>query len=141
MLDRDRVSHVVDTTSRKAEDVSNKLWFLDLKFTQFATPRLIGFVFFLWLILLAVAFLSSVGYAIIKMPVWLAALSVTANSVTVFILAILARVVLESFLVVFRIAESLTNLQYLKEIASNDIPKSAPLNLNASNEIAVGPAT
>ena len=32
VLDRDRASYVVDINSRTADDVSNKLWFLDLEF-------------------------------------------------------------------------------------------------------------
>ncbi len=117
MAEQNRTHAVIDTTTRTAENVSNKLWFLDLKFEQFATPRLIGFVFFMWMILAALSVVGTVGYAFATMPVWLAALVIVADLVLSIISAILVRVSLEAFLVIFRIAEHLRHLKHLEIIA------------------------
>lgn len=103
----------IRAATQAADDVSKKLWFLDLKFEQFATPRLIGFVFVASLLMLAVAGAGVIGYGFLNDPVIEAAFT---SVVVLFILVFLAvgmRVFLEGCLVVFRIAEHLSHLQHL----------------------------
>lgn len=109
------VAKVIGTTTKTAKQVSQKLWFLDLKFEQFATPRLIGVVFLLWMLLCAVACAGTLVYAVITMPIWLAAIVMTGNILASLLSAICIRVILETFLVMFRMVEHLENLKYLKE--------------------------
>lgn len=116
--DEARTHSVIDTTTRTADTVSKKLWFLDLKFEQFATPRLIGLVFLLWMILAVISLVGVIGYAFITMPVWLALVTIVAQFIVSIISAVLVRVLLEAFLVVFRIAEHLSYLRHLPEIAN-----------------------
>ena len=52
----------IRAASQAADDVSKKLWFLDLKFEQFATPRLIGFVFVASLLMMALIGIGFVVY-------------------------------------------------------------------------------
>ena len=113
-VDQDRARQVIADMERKTEVVTQKLWFFDLKFSQFATPRLIGFVFLLYLLLACVGCVTFAGYAMLHMPLLHAVASIAAYIIAAIISAILVRVFLEAFLVVFRIAES---LQYLKTIA------------------------
>lgn len=113
----DRAHKVIEDVGRTTEAVTQKLWFLDLKFSEFATPRLIGFVFLLYLILCGLSFVAFVGYTLLTLPVLFAAAAIVADLILTLISAVLVRVFLEAFLVVFRIAESLTQLRYLKSIA------------------------
>ena len=89
----------IRAATQAADDVSKKLWFLDLKFEQFATPRLIGFVFVASLLMLAVAGAGVIGYGFLNDPVIEAAFT---SVVVLFILVFLAvgmRVFLEGCLV------------------------------------------
>ena len=104
----------IRAATQAADDVSKKLWFLDLKFEQFATPRLIGFVFVASLLMLAVAGAGVIGYGFLNDPVIEAAFTSVVVLFTLVFLAVGMRVFLEGCLVVFRIAEHLSNLRYLK---------------------------
>ena len=105
------VAKVIGTTTKTAKQVSQKLWFLDLKFEQFATPRLIGAVFLLWMLMCVVSFAGTMVYAVITMPIWLAAIVMTGNLLASLLSAICVRVILETFLVMFRMVEHLENLK------------------------------
>lgn len=104
----------IRAATQAADDVSKKLWFLDLKFEQFATPRLIGFVFVASLLMLALIGVGAIGYAFLEMPAIKAAFVSFIILLQVMFLAVGMRVFLEGCLVVFRIAEHLSNLRYLK---------------------------
>jgi hypothetical protein len=84
-----------------------------LKFEQFATPRLIGFVFLLWLVLAAIGFVVFSVYVFIVLPAIQAIISIVLQAIFLLISAVLVRVFLEAFLVIFRIAEHLSSLQLL----------------------------
>ena len=104
----------IRAATQAADDVSKKLWFLDLKFEQFATPRLIGFVFVASLLMFALIGVVAVGYAFLNMPVLKAAFVSVFVLLELLFLAVGMRVFLEGCLVVFRIAEHLSHLRYLK---------------------------
>lgn len=113
----DRARRALGEAARKAEAIDKKFWFLDLKFTQFATPRLIGFVFMLYLVLSVLSFAGSTFYFLMTLPILFAAAAIIADLIITLISAVMVRVFLEAFLVVFRIAESLTELRHLQRIA------------------------
>lgn len=104
----------IRAATQAADDVSQKLWFLDLKFEQFATPRLIGFVFVASLLLMALVGVGVIGYAILNRPLIQAVFISIAMLIEIVVFAIAMRVFLECCLVVFRIAEHLSYLRYLK---------------------------
>lgn len=109
-----RPPQAIQAATQAADDVSQKLWFLDLKFEQFATPRLIGFVFMGSLFFLALLGVGAVAYSFWTLPVIKAAIVVVIVFIELVILAIMLRVVLECCLVGFRIADHLSNLRFLK---------------------------
>jgi hypothetical protein len=71
------------------------------------------------MVLAAISFLGTVAYAVLTMPVWLAAIVLISHLVLAIISAILVRVGLETFLVIFRMVEHLENLKHLKTIAES----------------------
>ena len=104
----------VQTVTDTADEVSQKLWFLDLRFEQFATPKLIGFVFATSLAALVLLTVGAAGYAFLNFPVIKAVFIVLVDIVLFALLAVAFRVCLESFLVIFRIAEHLSYLRHLQ---------------------------
>lgn len=100
--------------SQAADDVTQKLWFLDLKFEQFATPRLIGFVFVAWLLIFSLIGVGVVLYALFNLPIVQAVVVAVFSIIYLVVAAVGLRVFLECCLVVFRVAEHLSYLRYLK---------------------------
>lgn len=98
-----------------ATQVSQKLWFLDLKFQQFATPRLIGFVFVTSLTGLMLLTIEIVIYAVFKEPIINAVFISIASVIILVFVAICLRVFLECCLLGFRAVEHLSYLQYLEK--------------------------
>ncbi|QDS88836.1 hypothetical protein EC9_30310 [Rosistilla ulvae] len=104
----------VRTALKASDNVSKKLWFLDLKFEQFATPRLIGFLFAASLLLLVLLGVGSIGYALLNYPVLQAAIISVVTIIYLFILAVGMRVFFEGCLLMFRMTEHLSNLRHLR---------------------------
>jgi hypothetical protein len=96
-------------------DLEDEFSFLDLKFEQFATPKLIGFVFATSLVVLVLSTVGAAGYALLYYPVIQAVFFVLVAIVLFVLLAVAIRVCLELFLVAFRIAEHLSFLRYLQK--------------------------
>lgn len=108
-------ANTIKNIEQQAEKISNKLWFLDLKFTEFFTPRLIGVVYALFMLLTTGLTIWGCFYALWTLPVIKAAIAMVALVIYLAISAVCFRVFLETFLVVFRIAEHLSYLKYLKK--------------------------
>jgi hypothetical protein len=104
-------AYVARETFRKAEEqaekVASTLWFLDLKFTRFFTPKLIGVVWAVYLCLVAMLFLFSSFGCLLTMNPFHALVTIFVQFVALIFAVVSGRVVLESILVIFRIAESL----------------------------------
>jgi len=98
--------------------VSSKLWFLDLRFEQFATPRLIGFVFVASLLLLGLIGVGAIGYGLWTLPALQALIVGIVVVIELVILAICLRVFLECCLIAFKIADHLSHLRHLEGFTS-----------------------
>ena len=96
-----------------AAQVSQKLWFLDLTFQQFATPRLIGFVFTTALVGLVLAAIGIALYSLLNFPVIQAAFILVFDVILLALLAVCLRVFLECCLLGFKVAEHLSHLRHL----------------------------
>jgi len=98
-----------------ADQVSQNLWFLDLKFERFATPKLIGFVFAATLICLVLLAGGLAIYVLLNYPALQAVFILAVDVILLALLAISFRVFLEICLIGFRIAEHLSYLRYLEK--------------------------
>lgn len=108
----------VQAIGEKAEEINQKLWFLDLKFEHFFTPRLIGLVFMTYVIVSCLGYIAFVLYGVWNEPL----VTVIVGSIVMLIFwvasIVYVRVILETFLVFFKIAEHLSFLRYLKNDAN-----------------------
>lgn len=98
-----------------AEQVSQKLWFLDLKFERFATPKLIGFVFTAFLVCLVLLAGAVAAYTLLNYPALQAAFIIALDLFLLALLAISVRVYLELCLLGFRMVEHLSYLRHLQK--------------------------
>jgi hypothetical protein len=112
-------------TFRKAEEhadkVASKLWFLDLKFEHFFAPKLVGALWALYLCLIVLAFVVSSIHSLFTMNAFFALLTICGEFLLLIFAAIFTRVMLEMFLVMFRVAERLENLKYLENLKPKDV--------------------
>lgn len=106
----------IRAASEAAEQVSKKFWFLDLKFEQFATPKLVGFIFASSLLFLLLGGIGASVYLLLFTPILAAVFGVIGIFVFVMFYAVMIRVTLEVFLVSFRIAEHLSHLRHLERL-------------------------
>jgi hypothetical protein len=111
-------SDSIRLATETVENVSNKLWFLDLRFEQFATPRLIGFVFVASLLLLGLIGVGAIGYGLWTLPALQALIVGIVVVIELVILAICLRVFLECCLIAFKIADHLSHLRHLEGFTS-----------------------
>ena len=98
-----------------AAQVSEKLWFLDLSFQQFATPRLIGFVFSAALVGLVLMAIGTAFYALYNEPALKAAFIIVFDVMLLAFLAVCLRVFLECCLLGFKAVEHLSYLRHLEK--------------------------
>lgn len=116
----------MEQAALRADQMSKRFWLLDLKFEQFVTPRLVGVMWSLYLLIAILSFAAFVVYALWAFPVIQAALAIALNLILTIFAMMLVRVVLEIFLVAFRAVERLKplqNLAYLQQIAESRGPK------------------
>ena len=91
----------------QAEKVAAKLWFLDLKFSRFFTPKLIGPLWAAYLCMIAAFFLFSMVEDLVVLKVFLALMAIGVQFVALVFEVIAGRVILEVVLVIFRMGERL----------------------------------
>lgn len=99
---------------QQVETVSRKLWFLDLTFRQFATPKIIGFLWALYLIGACMMFGWGVFSSLMALPVLFAALAVIGYALLTVFVVMFTRVFFEFLLVIFRVNENLGSLKHLE---------------------------
>lgn len=109
-----RPPEAVRNAAKAADDVTKKLWFLDLKFEQFATPRLIGFLFTASLLLLITIGVGSIAYGFFTQPLLKVIFGAVVILIWLVVMAVGLRVFFEGCLIMFRATEHLSNLRHLK---------------------------
>ena len=101
----------VQALGEKAEEMNQKVWFLDLKFSRFVTPKLIGFLFAAYIIFLLLGFVGFMVYGIFNKPIIEVALGTVGLLIAIVFNLIIVRVLMETALVIFRIEEHLSALR------------------------------
>ena len=114
--------------------MSTKLWFFDLKFARFVTPQLVGFLWFLYLVILVAAFGYSVFNALQMPNLLLSIAAIGAAAILSAFALLVARIALEALLVAFRITDRLEPLVHLVHLAQLS-------ELGADRTSALGAAT
>jgi hypothetical protein len=130
----DRTRRMIETAATRAEQVSKRFWLLDLKFEQFVTPKLLGVMWTLYLLLTALGIAAFVAYAMWTLPVVQAAIAIGVYLLATVFGVMLVRVILETFLVAFRAVERLKplqNLAYLQPISASIAAKATPSQTTA----------
>jgi hypothetical protein len=112
----DRTRRTFQKAEEQAEKVAAKLWFLDLKFSRFFTPKLVGAVWALYVCLVVVFFLCGIVYDVLNLSVLLVPFVMLVQFIALLFAVISARVVLEAILVIFRISEHLEALKHLEHL-------------------------
>jgi hypothetical protein len=116
----ERARRTFEKAGEQAEKVAQELWFLDLKFTRFFTPKLVGALWAIFLCLVVFIFLGSTVYYLFTYNALYALAAILFQLLGLSFTVLWIRILLEVFLVMFRIAEqleSLKNLEYLKHLA------------------------
>jgi hypothetical protein len=115
----ERARQAFQKAEEHADLVADKLWYLDLKFTHFFTPKLAGALWAIFLCLIGIQFLISFFQSLALLPShpFLSLGGTLLALVGLVFGAVCSRVVLEVLLVTFRIAERLENLKYLEHLS------------------------
>jgi len=101
---------LLQKVAQASDDVSTKLWFLDLKFKTFATPSLVGFAFLAVMLIGMMALAATTFHALWNYPALQAIGGIVAAAILLLLAIILVRVFFESLLIAFRIAEHLKSI-------------------------------
>jgi hypothetical protein len=114
----ERARQAFQKAEKQADKVAAKLWFLDLKFSYFFTPRLAGALWAIFLCLIAIIYLSSTFQSLSLLPTqpFSALAGMLLSLVSLVFAAVFSRVVLEVLLATFRIAERLEDLKHLENL-------------------------
>jgi hypothetical protein len=110
----ERARRTFRKAEEQAEKVAAKLWFLDLKFSQFFTPKLVGLLWALNLCLVAIFFLGSLAstvYYLFTLNPLHALFMIVVQFFALLCEVIFTRIVLEVFLVTFRISDQLERMK------------------------------
>ena len=108
---RDMAKETLQHASQQVEKANSLLWFLDLDFKQFIATRLIRAIWFVYLMMTGILMVSGVLYFLWVDPALKAIVESAFVVSFLAILAIFARVALEVFAVLFRIADRLERLE------------------------------
>jgi hypothetical protein len=114
----ERARQAFQKAEEHADKVAAKLWFLDLKFAHFFTPKLAGALWAIFLCLIAIQFLISFfqSLAMLASHPFMSMGGMLLALVGLVFGVVCSRVVLEVLLVMFRIAERLEDLKHLEHL-------------------------
>ena len=111
----ERVRQTFQKAEEHADKVAAKLWFLDLKFGRFFTPKLVVALWAIYLCLVVILFLGGAVHCLLTLNALYALGLIVVQFISLLFAVISARVILEAILVIFRIAEHLEALRHLAE--------------------------
>ena len=103
-FDTEAVRATLRETQLRMDEAAGVLWFLDLKFTHFVSGSVIRFVWAAWLVFAALGLVSSLIVGVLKLPILEAAAVFGGYVLLMTFLTLLFRMFLEYFLVLFRMA-------------------------------------
>jgi hypothetical protein len=137
----ERARQAFQKAEEHADKVAAKLWFLDLKFSHFFTPKLAGALWAIFLCLIAIQFLLATFQAlsVLASHPFACLGGILLALATLAFAAVCSRVVLEVFLVTFRIAERLENLKHLEYLKHLENHSAAPAGGGDFAPTAPGP--
>ena len=113
----ERARRTLRMAEEQADKVAAKLWFLDLKFTRFFTPKLVGPLWAIYLCLVVVSLLGSVVYDALNLSLFVVPFVMVIQFVFLLFAVIFTRIILEVILAIFRIAERLEPPKHLDDLA------------------------
>lgn len=112
----ERTRQTFRKAEEQAEKVAAKLWFLDLKFSRFFTPKLVGAFWAIYLCLAVILFVGYTVHYLLALNALFALLAIVVEFITLVFAVLAARILLEAILVMFRIAEHLESLKHLENL-------------------------
>ena len=115
----ERARRTLRMAEEQADKVAAKLWFLDLKFSRFYTPKLVGPLWAIYLCLVVIFFLSSAVYDVLNINLFIAPFAIVVQFIFLSFAVIFTRIILEVVLVIFRVAENLEPLKHLERLKSS----------------------
>ncbi|MCC7419296.1 MAG: DUF4339 domain-containing protein [Planctomycetaceae bacterium] len=95
----------------RADEAAGALWFLDLKFNRFISATLVRGVWMVYLLLVALGVVLGTLGSILRYPIHLAVLGAVGSLLLAGLTTVMFRMLLEAFMVVFRIAEHLREIR------------------------------
>lgn len=101
----------VQALGEKAEEMNQKVWFLDLKFSRFVTPKLIGGLFAVYIIFFLFGAAGILIYGIFNDTIINVALGAVGLVIVGTLSLVIVRVLMEIALVIFRIEDHLSALR------------------------------
>ncbi len=112
----ERARRTFRKAEEQAEKVAAKLWFLDLKFSQYFTPKLVGAFWAIYLCLAVVLFVGCTIHYLLTQNALVALLAIIVQLIVLVFAVLSGRIMLEVILVIFRIAENLEPLKHLENL-------------------------
>jgi len=114
----ERARQAFQKAEEQAEKMADKLWFLDLKFNHFFTPRLAGALWAIFLCLIAITYLIATLQSLSLLPKnpFSALAGMLLALVSFVFAAVFSRVVVEVLLVIFRIGQRLEDLKHFEDL-------------------------
>lgn len=102
----ERARRTMRMAEEQSEKVAAKLWFLDLKFSRFFTPKLAGPLWAICACLAVLLFLGSAAYDLFNMSIFFSPWAILIQFLIMLCTVIAARVILEAAVAVVRVAEA-----------------------------------
>ncbi len=98
------------TAQDKADEAAGFFWYLDLKFSRFVSANIIRVIWTVYLVLVVLSFVLGVLGAVLNYPIIQAVFGIVLASIGYVFFTLMLRVWLEVFMVVFRIAEHMREM-------------------------------
>ncbi len=122
----DRTRRTIKKAEEQAEKVAAKLWFLDLKFSQFYTPKLAGPTWALYFCVVIIVFLTDSFNSLNTMKALPAFWAILHEFIILAFSLVFFRILLEVFLVIVQTSDRLAPLKHLEYLKHLENPQELP---------------